>query len=84
MLDGLTRRLPRGSTRGYGEPNYFLLCEKNMGMIGMKCDGCHDLLIDRLGMTRCQLARGRPTDDIKVCVWMKRYVQAQRTLNKRA
>lgn len=43
-------------------------------MIGMKCDGCHDLLVDRAGMTRCSLARGRPTDDIKSCVRMKRYV----------
>jgi|WetSurMetagenome_2_1015567.scaffolds.fasta_scaffold627693_2 hypothetical protein len=40
----------------------------------MKCDGCHDLLIDRLGMTRCQVARGKPTDDIKACVWMKKFV----------
>jgi hypothetical protein len=40
----------------------------------VKCDGCHDLLIDRLGMTRCHVARGKPTDDIKECVWMWRYV----------
>lgn len=26
-------------------------------------------MIDRAGMKRCQVARGKPTDDIKVCVW---------------
>jgi hypothetical protein len=41
----------------------------------MKCDGCPDLLNDRLGMTRCQLALGKPTDDIKVCVSMKKFVK---------
>lgn len=35
----------------------------------MRCDGCHDLVTDRAGMKRCKVARGKPTDDIRVCVW---------------
>lgn len=47
----------------------------------MKCDGCHDLLVDRLGMTRCSVARGKPTDQIRVCVWMWRFVLKHEHIN---
>lgn len=49
----------------------------------MKCDGCSDLLIDREGMTRCRLARGKPTDEIKKCVFMRGFRAARGTVKGR-
>lgn len=44
----------------------------------MKCDGCSDLLNDKRGMTRCRLARGKPTDDIVKCVFMRGFRASKR------